>query len=83
MRIEPKRSLSWAFNLGSAYLTGASGLGMQLRVRGYVGGVVLYDRTYAISASPSFIKFNYANIDQATFEPSPSGRIFVMDNLSI
>jgi hypothetical protein len=82
-----------AFNLNSAYLTGAWNNGLQVEVQGFVGNTLTYDRTYTVNeTSPTLVNFNYTGVDEVNFissggTPVPgiggSGVQFVMDNLSI
>ena len=74
------------FNLDSAYLTAASSNGLQVRVQGFVGNSSIYDQTNVLNTSaPTFINFNYLQVDTVVFTPSPGSSYgyYVMDNLSI
>src|SRR5206468_8474891 len=69
------------FDLTSAYLTGGSSNGAQIRVQGLIGTNLTYDNIYTISNSPALINFNFLTIDNAKFLFS-SGT-FSMDDLTI
>lgn len=79
------------FNFLSAYLTGAWRSNLNIEVRGFSGGNLLYDQTVVASATnPTLFTFNYLNIDRLTFDSfggqyagfGSSGNNFVMDNFS-
>ena len=82
-----------AFNLNSAYLTGAWNDGLQVEVKGYVGDTVTYDNVYTVNtAGPTLINFNYSGVDEVDFDSyggfqnfsfNGNGWQFAMDNLSI
>jgi hypothetical protein len=80
------------FNLFSAYLTAAWNDNLQVEVKGYTGGVLVYDNTYTLSAtSRTLINFNYLGVTEVDFIASGgtvhsgyngSGTYFVMDNVN-
>jgi hypothetical protein len=85
-------SASNAFNLDSAYLTGAWNDGLQVEVQGFVGDTLTYDNTYTVSSlGPTLINFNYLGVDEVELISSggtahgyeETGEQFVMDNLTI
>ena len=79
------------FNLVSAYLTAAWNDNLQVQVLGYNGGTLLYNNSYALSATaPTLITFNYLGVNMVDFissggTPHPGytgrGTHFVMDNV--
>jgi hypothetical protein len=82
------------FNLLSAWGTAVWLEGLQLEVVGSLGGNVLYDNTYTLSATtPSLLQFNYSGVDQVQFIPSSGviypgygailSEIFALDNVAI
>lgn len=61
-------SRTGSFDLNSAYVTAAWFNGLQVRVEGYGGGVLLYDNTYTVNASgPTLINFGYVGVDTVTW----------------
>src|SRR6266850_7878591 len=76
-------SSNGVFDLNSAYVAAAFVNGLQVRVRGLAGTNLLYDHTYAVvTNAPTFINFNYLQIDNAQFSTTP-GSWFVLDDLTI
>ena len=81
------------FNFVGAYLTGAWNDGLNIRIRGYNSGNLLYDQTVVASFYvPTWYTLDYNNIDQVTFDsfggipvPGTSGQgaHFAMDNFTI
>ncbi len=87
-------SSSSLFNLNSAYFTGAWRDDLNLSVTGYLDGVEQYSNTFVLaSTSPSFITFNWANINSVVFSTEGGlrnpeytkgdGMQFAMDDLDI
>jgi hypothetical protein len=82
-----------AFNLMSAYLTGAWNDGLNLEVQGFVGALLVYDNHYTVnSTAPTLINFNYLGVDEVNFISSGgtahgyaggAGQQFVLDNLTV
>ena len=82
-----------AFDLDSAYLTGAWNNGLQVQVIGKSGATVLYNNTYTVNETgPSLINFNYLGVTEVDFISSGgthvnglsgNGEHFAMDNLAI
>lgn len=80
------------FNFISTYLTGAWNSNLNIEVRGFGGGAMLYSTTVVVGVtSPTLFTFNYTNIDRLYFNsyggdyagfPAGSGEHFVMDNFS-
>ncbi len=80
-------------NFVSAYLTAAWNDNLQVQVKGYSGGTLVYSNSYILSATaPTLINFNYLGINEVDFissggTPHPgysgSGTHFVMDNVVI
>ncbi len=71
------------FNLNSAYVTAAFANGLQVQVVGIANNNVIYNNTYVVSKSgPSFINFNYTNIDKVSFSSAQNVN-FVLDDLTI
>ncbi|OLE12093.1 MAG: hypothetical protein AUI36_40425, partial [Cyanobacteria bacterium 13_1_40CM_2_61_4] len=83
------------FDFNSAWLTAAWFDGLNLRVRGYAGGVngtLRYDTAVIVNTSgPTLFTFNYLGIDTLRFDtsggvPGPyagNGRHFVVDDMTI
>ena len=83
------------FDFNSAWLTAAWNNGLNVRVRGYSGGIngrLLYDRTVTVDATnPTFFTFNFTGIDTLSFAPSggtpafggPGARHIVFDDMTI
>jgi subtilase family serine protease len=86
-------SQSSAFNLISAYLTAAWNDDLQVELKGYVGGALIYDSTYILSATtPTNILVNYLGVTEVDFISSGGvhhsayigyGTQFVMDNMVV
>lgn len=75
-------SSSSLFDLKSFYLTAAFLNGLQIRVRGFAGTNLLYDKTFVVGTNaPSFIGCNYQHVDTVLFSATPESQ-FVLDNLS-
>jgi PKD repeat protein len=56
---------------------------LQLRAQGYAGASLLYDQTNNLSmSSPTFIEFNFAQVDSVMFSTIPPENVFVMDNIT-
>ncbi|MFZ0828868.1 MAG: PEP-CTERM sorting domain-containing protein [Verrucomicrobiia bacterium] len=81
-----------AFNLNSAYLTGAWNNGLQVEVQGFVGNTLTYDTTYTVNTTgPTLVNFNYLGVDKVNFISfggvsagyGGTGTQFVMDNMTI
>jgi len=79
------------FNFLSAYLTGAYNSNLNIEVKGFRGGNLLYDQTVVASATaPALFTFGYTNIDRLYFsnfggQPAfgtPSAPQFAMDNFT-
>lgn len=79
------------FDFIGAYLTGAWNNGLNIRVQGYRGGVLEYDRTVVVdSTAPTFFHFDYAEVDKLAFSSfggtnagyGNSGNNFVMDDFT-
>jgi uncharacterized protein YjbI with pentapeptide repeats len=72
------------FTLVSAYLTAAWTPNLQVRVTGYVRGVLTYDHTYTLSATvPTLVTFNYGGVTEVDFNGlGGSDTTFVMDNVA-
>ena len=80
-------------NFVSAYLTAAWNDNLQVQVKGYSGGTLVYSNSYILSATaPTLINFNYLGVNEIDFissggTPHPgysgSGTHFVMDNVVI
>lgn len=79
------------FNFTGAYLTGAWNDGLNVNVKGYTGGVLMYDQTVVASAiAPSWFQFNYSGVDKLEFSSYGGtnywsggyGTQFVMDNFT-
>ena len=82
------------FDFNSAYLTAAWRNGLNIRVRGFTGGLngtLRYDTTVIANQSgPTLFNFNYLGIDTLRFDtsggtPGPlgdGGRHFAMDNMN-
>lgn len=80
------------FNLFSAYLAAAWNDNLQVEVKGYTGGVLVYDNIYTLSAtSRTLINFNYLGVTEVDFIASGgtahsgydgSGTYFAMDNVN-
>jgi hypothetical protein len=82
---------STLFDFTGAYFTGAWNDGLNINVKGYKGGVLLYDQTVIASAvAPTWFQFDYTNIDSLQFSssggtshwPSGGGQQFAMDNFT-
>jgi predicted esterase len=81
------------FDLISAYLTAAWNDNLQVEVKGYTNGTLIYDNTYTLSATvPTLINFNYFGVNEVYFNsfggtPHPgygsTGKQFVMDNVTV
>ena len=81
------------FTLNSAYLTSAWNDGLQVEVQGFQRGILEYDQTFVVNTTaPTFINFNYQNVDQLTFMSSGGvhhdgytlfGEQFALDNLTV
>ena len=86
-------SLPVPFDLLSAWLTAAWSDNLQLEVKGYAGGNLLYDSTYFLSpTAPTNIVFNYLGVTEVDFIPSggtpypgysETGTQFVVDNMVV
>jgi hypothetical protein len=82
-----------AFNLVSAYITGAWNDDLTVEAEGLVGSSVAYDNFYMVnSTAPTLINFNYLDVDEVIFVSiggtphgyaGGSGEQFVMDNLTV
>jgi len=71
------------FDFNSAYVTAAFGNGLQLRAQGFAGTNLLYEKTNSLSMSaPTFIEFNFLQVDKVVFTTIPPGNAFVMDNMA-
>jgi hypothetical protein len=81
------------FNFLSAYLTGVWRSNLNVEIRGFNSGSVLYDTTLVVSAtSPTLFTLNYLNIDRLTFNATGGqyaglpgggdGTTFAMDNFT-
>jgi hypothetical protein len=71
------------FTLISAYMTAAWLSNLQVRIQGYVGGVLAYDQTYTLQTNaPTLVTFNYAGITSVVFSTTV-GSWFAMDNVSV
>ncbi len=76
--------ISNLFSLNSAFCTAVDESGMQIRVQGLTGNMVVFDNTYAITGSiQTLINFERNEVDCVTFIPIPSSSLFGMDNLSL
>lgn len=81
---------SGTFNFLGAYLSAAWNDGLQIDIKGYNSGSLLYDTTVVVNMNePIWFDFNFNNIDQLTFNSYggvnvgvTTGKHFVMDNLS-
>ena len=80
------------FNFLSVYLTGAWMSNLNIEVKGYRSGTLLYDTTVVAAATnATLFTFNYLDIDRLYFRSfggeyagfGSSGEHFVMDNLSV
>jgi len=82
------------FDLGSGYFTAAWRDNLNLKVQGYNGATLVYDRTYILSATaPSLIILNFDNVTAVNFTSfggiqhpgyvSGNGAHFLVDNLQI
>ena len=81
------------FNFISACLTAAWNDNLQVEVKGYTNGTLIYDNTYTLSAAaPTLIQFNYSGVNEVDFNSfggtrhpgySSSGKQFVMDNVTV
>ena len=91
---EASLSQSTPFNLLSAYLTAAWNDNLLVEAKGYLGGTVLYDSTFTLSATaPTNVVFNFLGVTEVDFissggTPSPdyggkSGTQFAMDNMVV
>ena len=90
---EATLSQSSPFNLVSAYLTAAWYDNLQVELKGYVSGFLLYDSTYTLSATtPTNILFNYLGVTEVDFFSSGGtphygyggdGTQFVVDNMIV
>lgn len=70
------------FTLVSGYLKTHYADERPIVVRGFLAGNLIYSNAYVASAvSPTFLQFNYTNINEVRFATVPSG-IFMMDDLS-
>jgi hypothetical protein len=80
------------FNFVSAYLTGAWNSNLNIEVKGFRGGALLYDQIVVASATNAILfTFGYLNIDRLAFNSfggqgagfsSSPGENFVMDNFT-
>jgi len=84
-------AISGSITLHSAYLTGAWNDGLNVQIKGYRSGVLLYNTTVNVSAfHPTLVSLNYNGVDDVMFSSwggtnagfGGSGEVFVMDNLS-
>jgi hypothetical protein len=82
------------FTFNSAYLTGALRNGLNIEVKGYNNGSLLYDTTVIVNSyAPTLFTFDYVGVDQlrfitsgGTFAGYPSfgnGAEFSMDNFTL
>jgi hypothetical protein len=82
-----------AFNFEGAYLTGAWNDGLNVNIKGYLGGAVVYDTTVVTSAyMATWFDFDYLNVDALEFTSfggiavpgwNGSGEHFAMDNFTV
>ena len=89
--ISVKNGLFPLFNFNGAYITAAWRNNLNIRARGYLRDVLLYDRTVIADVdAPTILTANYLGIDKLTFESfggTPAGLEsdmphFAMDNFS-
>ncbi len=81
------------FDFNGAYFTAARNNDLQIDVKGYLNGSLLYSRTITVDyTSPTWFDFDFLGIDKLQFNSyggvdaglgSGSGANFVMDNLTI
>ena len=81
------------FDFNGVYLTGAWNDGLNIGVRGLLGGVsVYYQEVVVSSTAPTWFDFNYSGIDQLVFESwggtdnpnyGGTGTHFAMDNFTV
>lgn len=81
-----------AFQMTSAYLTGAWNDGLTVQVDGYKNNALIYTQNFIVdTAGPSFVHFNNALVDNVIFSSfggtqgvyEGGGNHFAMDNLTI
>lgn len=71
------------FDLYSAYLTSTFVPSSVIEIQGFRGATEVYDNSYTITSNgPTFINFNYDNVDQVKFV-TPSDHFFVVDDMTI
>jgi hypothetical protein len=80
------------FSFNGAYLTAAWNTGLNINLKGYNSGGLVYDQTVVVDTdAPTWFGFNFNNIDNLVFESSGgvaagfsegSGTQFVMDDFT-
>lgn len=75
------------FRFESAFITAAGTDGLQLTVKGFAAGMVLYNQTYVLSRDRStFIEFNFDGVDRVEFSSTGfalNGTGIAIDNVTV
>ena len=79
------------FSFNGAYLTAAWNTGLNINLKGYINGSLLYNQTVVVNAdAPTWFNFNFNNIDELVFDSfggvdagfGSSSEHFAMDNFT-